>query len=91
MRKIQDLSFILWERIFKLRKNSCIGCICEHNFQKYHNICLNNINHNYYFNYALDTLLFEQIITNHEKQLLENLNKSNENINSTVQNGTGND
>jgi hypothetical protein len=76
MREISELSNILWERILKLRRNSCIGCICNHNSQKFHDICLTNIYHNYYYSTALNTLFYEKLISNQEKQFLDNLNSS---------------
>jgi hypothetical protein len=76
MRNISELSNILWERILTLRRNSCIGCICNHNSQRFHEICLSNINHTYFHTTALNTLFHEKLITNQEKQYLENLNSS---------------
>ena len=74
MREISQLSNILWDRTLKLRRNSCIGCICNHNSQKFHDICLTDIYHNYFHTTALNTLLHEKLITNQEKQYLDNFN-----------------
>ena len=76
MRDVQELSNILWERIFKLRNASCIGCICEYSFNKFHEICLSDAYHNYFYTYSLHTLLTENLINNHEKQILENIQNS---------------
>jgi hypothetical protein len=77
MRDVAILSNILWERILLIRKKSCMGCIFDHFSPKYHDICLSYNNNAYFYTTALNTLLFENIITNQEKQMIENKNLLN--------------
>jgi hypothetical protein len=76
MRETQLLSNLVWERIIKLRKSSCIGCICGYNFNRLHDICLTDAYNDFFYFYALQTLYLENLINNQEKQILENICKN---------------
>ena len=73
MRAFSALSSILWERIFKLRRASCIGCICGQNNTNTHEICLTNIWHQFFHSEAVRSSFEDKIITNTEKQYLMNV------------------
>ena len=73
MQEFSSLSSILWERIFKLRRASCIGCICNQQNSTIHEICLTNIWHNFFHSEAVRSLFEDKIITNNEKQFLMNV------------------